>query len=186
LDENESSRDVTLNALLAAAAYQPPALENDAAARILGLVSDPSYALDSAALKQARMRAGLSTSALAQRLAARGWQVTAGEVFRWENRSGASLSPAMIAAIAHEVAVPEKKLVIKVLADPRRALRENAGFRQLAQRWADLQTISFSAALASLEQKSLATVHRGDAPDTERMLAAMTAFVEEIENRSST
>ncbi|BDZ48630.1 hypothetical protein GCM10025867_08710 [Frondihabitans sucicola] len=182
---NAENHDATLDALLAAAAYVPPALENDAAARLLGLVPDSTSVLNPAALKRARMKLNLTTSALANHLTVRGWRVTTAEVFQWETRKGTHLAPALIATIADELELAETDLVTSTVNDSFRALRDDSRFKELVERWARLKHISRLAAAASLESRSLQAVHRGGPPEVELQLAVITAFVEEVENRES-
>lgn len=187
---NESNRGrrthstVSIEALLAAAKHQPPPLDQDPTARLLGLVPDPANTLDGAALKGARQKAGLSASELAQKLQSRGWSVSTGDVFRWETRSTSDVVPALTAAIAVEVQTPLDRLLRKTAStDSFEAIRSSERFKQLEQRWARLFSLSPSAAGRALESRALATVHRGDEPDTNQTLQTLEALVDELERR---
>jgi len=182
-NQRGNGEGISLDALLAAAAYQPPLLENDPAANLMGLVPNSHRSLNPSALKRARMRAGLKTSDLAQRLVSKGWHVRASDVLGWETKSARTVPPALIAAIAREIAVEEEALVVHATDDYLQEVRLSSTFKQLAHRWATLKRITLEAAMASLEQQTLATVHRGGPPDTARLLATIAALVEAAEGR---
>jgi DNA-binding transcriptional regulator YiaG len=182
-NQHRNEEGISLDALLAAAAYQPPSLENDPAAKLLGLVPNSHRSLSPSALKKARMRAGLKTSELAQRLVSKGWHVRASDVLGWETKSSRTVPPALIAAIALEIAVDEETLVVLATDDYLQEVRLSSAFKQLARRWATLKSITIEAAMASLEQQTLTTVHRGGPPDTARLLATIAALVEAAESR---
>ena len=59
--------------------------------------------LNPAGLKRHRQRAGLTPSQVAAMLAARGWDITQRDIFRWENQSSADVPPAVIEALAQVV-----------------------------------------------------------------------------------
>lgn len=82
---------------------EAPPLERDRVAAMLGLVADPALQLNPAGLKRHRQRAGLTLSQVAGRLAARGWDITQRDIFRWENQSSADVPPAVIEALAQVV-----------------------------------------------------------------------------------
>ena len=82
---------------------EAPPLERDRVAAILGLVADPALQLNPAGLKRHRQRAGLTPSQVAAMLAARGWDITQRDIFRWENQSSADVPPAVIEALAQVV-----------------------------------------------------------------------------------
>lgn len=189
---NESNRGrpnrptVSIEALLAAANHQPPPLDRDPTARLLGLVPDPANTLDAAALKVARQSARLSVSDLAQRLQDRGWSITTGDVFLWETRSTSDVVPALIAAIAVEVNAPLERLQRKTTSvDSFGTIRSSDRFRQLIERWAQLFSLSPSAAGLALESRALATVHRGEKPDSDQTLQMLEALVDELERKAT-
>ena len=82
---------------------EAPPLERDRVAAILGLVADPALQLNPAGLKRHRQRAGLTPSQVTAMLAARGWDITQRDIFRWENQSSADVPPAVIEALAQVV-----------------------------------------------------------------------------------
>lgn len=77
-----------------------PALEDDPTARMLDLVPDRARQLDPAGLAGAMTHGALSVDQVADRLAARGWEVTGGQVASWVSRGDPSVCPALITAIA--------------------------------------------------------------------------------------
>lgn len=157
----------------------PPLLEDPIAA-MLGLVPDPSYALDSGKFKQARKRAGLQISDLISRLSARGWTVDKTDMFRWENQSTSDVAPALIKALAEETGISSDQLVTKkpraVPAAIARAL-ESPLFAEVVERWAKVQNVSRSLATSELESRMLATVYRGDDADANQMVQSLEALV---------
>ena len=162
-----------------------PPLREDPIAAMLGLVPDPSYALDPSKLKQARKRADLQLSDLVARLSARGWTLDRADLFRWENQSTADVAPAMIKALAEETGTSSDQLVTK---QPRaiptaiaRAL-ESPLFTGLVERWARVQNVSPSLATSELESRMLATVYRGDEADTDQMVQSLEALVTAAED----
>ncbi|WP_287016654.1 hypothetical protein [Gordonia sp. (in: high G+C Gram-positive bacteria)] len=60
-------------------------------------------------------------------------------------------------------------------------VRGDRRFRELAVRWANAQRISIEAALAALDSRMMATVHRGDEPDVEQTLASLDVLVRSVE-----
>ena len=95
-----------------------PPLEQDATAIMLGLVPDPATTLDKAQLKKQRLRTGLTNKELATHLTLRGWQITTKDVFGWEDKT-AIVAPALINAIAQELAVEPDALTVKGMARER-------------------------------------------------------------------
>ncbi|MGH3761327.1 hypothetical protein [Actinophytocola sp.] len=172
--------------LLWVAGHGAPPLESDPVAAMLGLVPDPRYALDRDALKRARRNAKLKPSGLAALLQARGWDVQVGDVFRWENQSAADVSPALIRAIAEECSTDPDQLVAHrqdpgerdVLA----AMTQTSEFIALVRRWARIQRTSPGLAASTLKARALATVHRGDRPDPDQLLASLEALVAALES----
>lgn len=91
-----------------------PVRADDPVALMLGLVADPTVAIDGRKLTMARKKAGLDLKDLVRSLRYRGWTVDTKEVFRWQT-GNTSLSPALTRAIARELHVDESSL----LAHPR-------------------------------------------------------------------
>ncbi|MFL6137376.1 MAG: hypothetical protein ACJ74O_06190 [Frankiaceae bacterium] len=171
--------------LLSEVAQGAPPLEADPVAAMLGLIPDGDYALDPQALKRARQAARLTVGALAEHLTRRGWLVHTRDVFNWENRSTAEVAPAMIRAIAEELGCPVDRLVSPQGASTHvgsvLAAIESLRFRELAERWAKAQRTSVAMAASTLKSRLLTTVHRGEHPDVDQMLAAVEALVTAME-----
>lgn len=163
-------------------AHGAPPLDEDPVAAMLGLVTDPHVALDSKALARQRKRARFTVSDLAARLSERGWNVQASDVFRWESRSAPDVPPAMIQAIAAVLhASPELISALKPAEDQFSAVRNTPRFQDLVGRWMKALGLSRSMALAALESRMVATVHRGEEPDPEQLLAALDILVSAVE-----
>jgi hypothetical protein len=162
-----------------------PALEDDPVAAMLGLVPDGECRLDSAALSRARKRAGLNVSDVAARLRDRGWEFGRSDVFRWETRTAIEVPPAVVQAIADTLSTPVDNLISAPtspsLPDHLVALRRHPRFEQLVSRWAEARRVSRAVAAATLESRMLATVHRGEHPDTEQLLRSLDALVASVE-----
>lgn len=169
------------------AAHPAPPLEEDPVAALLGVVPDPNFQLEAKALLQVCQANGLKPTVLAERLKGRGWKVNASDIFRWQTRSAPDVPPALIKAIAEEVRIDPQRLVAK--SDPRRTrLREvtegitsSRRFNDLVQRFANLRQISTEMAESVMKSRMLATVHRGDTPDEEQMLASLESLVHALE-----
>jgi hypothetical protein len=144
-----------------------------------------SSTLDSKALAEARKRARLTLSELAERLRERGWEFQKADVFRWETRSASDVAPAVVQAIADIpsrtveslIAVPSSTSAQEHLADVRR----HPLFEQLVDRWARAQRVSRTVAAAALESRMVATVHRSERPDTAQLLRVPDALVTSVE-----
>lgn len=184
MNANDGKRSLSIDALLAAAAYEPPPIEQDPAARLLGLVEGVEPELNHQALKAARMRANLSVAELAARLSADGWKVTTSDAFRWETRTAIEVDPQLIAAIA---------LVLGVSATHISRTRDAAsvsiatldGFRKLTERWARVFNLTTEAAAENLLARAAATVHRGDGQDAEQTLKSLELLIDDLEARGS-
>lgn len=176
-------------------AHGAPALEDDPTAAVLGLVPEAGYQLDPAALKRARTRAGLKPTALAAALTRRGWSVSAGDVFRWETRTAAAVPPALVRAVAELLRVDPDRLTIESAARDRPTfgagqlavkiageVASTPQFRSLTERFARVQGVTTRMASSALRARMLATVHRGDQPTAEQMLAAVEALVDALES----
>lgn len=162
-----------------------PPLADDPVAAMLGLVPDPGVELDGTALGVARKRSGLTVSALAQKLSARGWEVSGRDVFAWESGHGSPQVPALINAIAEEAGVDTDRLRRHVGEDPERAklaaIVASATFKALAERWARVQGTTLALASSALESRMLIAVHRGGAPEAGVLLDSLEAVVSAVE-----
>jgi len=87
-----------------------PVRPDDPVALMLGLVPDPDVLVNGRKLADARKRARLNLGQLVDRLRARGWEVTAPVALEWEFGQLA-LPPALITAIAEELAVDDDSLL---------------------------------------------------------------------------
>ncbi|WP_144662878.1 hypothetical protein [Paenarthrobacter nicotinovorans] len=169
------------------AAHTAPPLENDPVAAILGVVPDPNFQLDSKALARACQASRVKPTALAARLNARGWKVDPSDIFRWQTRPAPDVPPALIKAIAEEVRIDPERLVAQPLQQRTTLLgvvEEVAAtqlFRELVQRFAKVQRISAHMAESAMKSRMLATVHRGDMPDKEQMLASLESLIHALE-----
>lgn len=176
---------IELAELLWELGHGAPALESDPVAAMLGLIPDPRYTLDRKELSRARRNARLDVGDLASRLTARGWAVRRGDVFRWENQSAAEVSPALIKAIAEETGTDPDRLTVSRpetdLSEVLAAVVESPRFTGLVQRWMRLQSTSAGLAASTLKSRALATVHRGDRPDTDQLLASLEALIAALE-----
>lgn len=169
------------------AAHTAPPLEKDPVAAMLGVVPDPDFQLDAKALARACQTSRVKPTALASRLSARGWKVDTSDVFRWQTRSAPDIPPALIKAIAEEVRIDPARLVSR--SQPRRtALVEVAEdviatprFRDLVQRFAKVRRVSAEMAESAMKSRMLATVHRGNMPDKDQMLASLESLVHALE-----
>lgn len=162
-----------------------PALQHDPVAAMLGLVPDSECRLGSAALSQGRKRAGLSVSDVAARLRERGWEYDKSDVFRWETSTATDVAPAVVQAIADILGSPVDDLISvssrASLPHHLAAVRRHPLFEQLVNRWADARRVPRAVAAATLESRMLATVHRGEHPDTEQVLRSLDALVASVE-----
>ena len=162
-----------------------PPLADDPVAAMLGLVPNSELELDGKALSSARKRAGLTVSALSQRLAARGWEVANRDVFAWESGKNLTHVPALINALAEEIGTDADRLRHKSGADPERArlavIVGSEAFKVLAQRWARIQGTTVALAASALESRMLVAVHRGGAPEADVLLESLEALVDSVE-----
>lgn len=166
-------------------AQRAPALQDDPVAAMLGLVPDSECRLASAALSRARKRALLNISDVAARLRQRGWEFDKSDVFRWETRTATDVPPAVVQAIADILGTPVDNLISAPapasMPDHLAAVRRHSRFEQLVSRWAQARQVSRAVAAATLESRMLATVHRGEHPDTEQLLRSLDALVASVE-----
>ncbi|MCL1900474.1 MAG: hypothetical protein FWG11_08210 [Promicromonosporaceae bacterium] len=147
-----------------AADHDPPPLEDDPTAIVLGLVPDPAITLDAGALRRCRKDAGLKTSELAARLAERGWPVATLDVFAWETKSANGLCPALIRAIAETLDCQVEDVTAQTVSVMETALDKVAKapwFVGLAWQWAGQLDITFGAAQSALLGHMTATATRG-------------------------
>jgi hypothetical protein len=173
---------------------EPPPIEDDAVAAMLGLVPDSQYQLDAKSFKRARQAARLEPTVLARALSRRGWNVSVRDVFNWDLRGSTSLEPALVRVIAEVLRTDPDRLT----ADPKparpvgslkseesRAVAAEAAssprFRSLVERFARVQEMSVRMAESALHSRMLATVHRGEHPTSDQMLASVEALVEALE-----
>ena len=184
-DERERS---DLAALLGTAdalwlsAHGAPPLADDPVAALLGLVPQRHFSLDPRGLKQARKRAGLTVSDLADRLRRRGWEVDKNDVFRWETRSAADVAPAVIEAMSRILDWPVERMILNSpVIDELAEVRRQPAFDRLVDRWARIQRVSRDVAAAALETRLLATVHRGQRPDSTQLLRVLEELVASVE-----
>jgi transcriptional regulator with XRE-family HTH domain len=162
-----------------------PPLVDDPVAAMLGLIPDRECSLDSKALTRARKRSGLKVSDVAARLRARGWTTKDADVFRWENRSAADVTPAVVQAIAEILRTPIESLILEPESDTSGSLfteiRQHPLFEQLVSRWAQARNVPKAVATAALESRMIATVHRGASPDADQLLLALDSLVTALE-----
>lgn len=168
-------------------AHGAPPLHEDPVAAFLGLVPDPHLSLDQKAFTRARKNAGLAASALAQALQARGWEVTTGDMVRWQTKTGDEVSPALIKAIAAELHTSIDALTsdrsTATNADVLEQVTRTPAFAALVARFAAARQIPQALAGSTLRSRAVATVHRGDVPAPQQWLASLEAFVSALEQR---
>lgn len=185
-DRSEFGDLIEVADLLWEAGHGAPPLESDPVAAMLGLVADTELALDPRALARARKNARLKPSVVAERLEARGWDIAASDVFRWETRPSFGIAPALISAIAEVIGVRADQIT----ADGRQSVdHQNLAlilstdrFNDLVARWARLQGTSRALAKSALQSRLLATVHRGDSPDQDQILQSLAALIDTIDD----
>lgn len=160
-----------------------PPLDQDPVAAMLGLIADPRVVLDSKALARQRKRARLTVSDLAVRLKDRGWDVQTTDVFRWETRPAPDVPPALVQAIATTLQTSPDHLTsaVQPTEDQFSAVRNTARFQDFVGRWMKAFGLSQPMAIAALESRMAATVHRGQKPDPQQLLAALDALVSAAE-----
>lgn len=180
------SESLSIDALLAAAAVEPPDISTDAGARLLGLVEDPRQQLDGRAMKKARQRARLTASELAAHLESRGWEITAAGLMKWEMRSAVDVPPALIGAIALTLSADVKSLTSEVpqLDERIASLRSAPRFQEVARRFGVLKNLSKEAAARALESRVLAAVHRGEVPELDETLASLEELMDALEQQA--
>lgn len=170
-------------------AYEPPPLEDDPIAAMLGLIPDTGYQLDPRAFKRCRAASGLSPSALAASLTRRGWEVSTRQVFDWENRPAPSVSPALVRAMAERLKVDPDRLTTNQSAASQASVTATVAseaaasprFQQLVARFAALQGMTERMAASALQSRMLATVHRGAHPSVDQMLTSVEALIDALD-----
>lgn len=189
---NEEQRTVVarmleVDDLVWESAHGAPPLQSDPVAAMLGLVPDASFRLDATAFTQHCSRQNVRPTKLAERLRARGWKVDAADVFRWQSSVASDVSPALIRAVAEELAISPDKLVappaakLTALDTVAELVTATKRFGDLVQRFALAQRISPSMAQTMLRSRMLATVQRGNEPEVEQMLESLEALVRALE-----
>lgn len=167
------------------AAQKAPALEDDPVAAMLGLLPDSECRLNPAALSRLRKRARLSVSDVAAGLRERGWEFDTSDVFRWETRTAAGVPPAVVQSIADILGASVEDLIsapsTESLPEHVGAARSHPLFEDLVERWAQARQVPRAVAAATLESRMLATVHRGEHPDTEQLLRSLEALIAAVE-----
>jgi hypothetical protein len=166
-----------------------PALEDDPAAKLLGLVPTPTKRLDGRLLRRQRQRFQRTVSEIAAELSRRGWSFTAADVMRWETTDAADVPPVVIDSLASLLGAAAEQL-ISVSApaeqdDLVQQLRRHPRFSALVERWAQLRHITVPEARTALERRALSTVHRGARTDVDDTLSSIEALVRALENRNS-
>lgn len=188
LDETDRSDAESLFSvadLLWEGAQKAPPLEADPIAARLGLIPDLTSSLDPRALSRATKKSGLSPSGLAERLAARGWDVKTGDIFKWQTKESTDVPPALIRAIAELIGSSVRELTVdRSSSSSRGAIQAVVGtpkFKELARRWAHTQRTSVDAAVAALSAKLEASVFRGVRPDDDELINLLEALVDALE-----
>jgi len=166
----------------------PPPLDHDPLAISLGLVPDPARPLAGPALRQARRRAQLQVSDVGRRLSARGWPTSTADVAAWERQAATPVKPAVIAALAAELAVPIEQLITapssrkldRLVAEVSATKR----FGAITRRWANLLGLPGDAAASASLQQLMAAGHvrRGHELTAEEWLSVLEALVDARES----
>jgi hypothetical protein len=184
---DEDTRELLEVAELLRLDNEVPPLERDPVAAMLGLIVDPSVVLSSRAFTTARRNAGVAPSVLATKLRDRGWQISAADVTRWQTHAPTDLTPALLAAVADVLGTELGVIVDRTPTKPEWLIAATATrrFASLSERWARMKSLSLPAASAVLESRLLATVNRGDRPQTDVLLESLDAFVSTLEHGNS-
>lgn len=160
-----------------------PPLHLDKTAAFLGLVPDPASQLDPRQVKTARNRAGLKPTAVAEQLTARGWDIAARDIFRWENQPGTDTPPALIEAIAAVLGTRCDDLVRAHSTSPAGLSEENPAVQKLVERFATVSRLDWMAAFTRLNAVAAASVHRGERPRDDDLLHRLDLYVTAMEER---
>jgi hypothetical protein len=163
-----------------------PRLEDDPAARLLGLVPTPDLRLNGKLLRLQRQRQHRTVGFVADRLREQGWKFTAADIMRWENTSAADVPPIIVESLAALLGTAPAALTSeRTSSEPDIAaqLRTSNRFSDLVDRWARLRRLSAHDARSALESRVLSTVHRGTRTDVDDTLASLEAFITALEKR---
>lgn len=187
-EQSEVAALVEIADLLWLAGRDVPPLEDDPAAAILGLVPDSACSLSSDLLSRARKRSGLSVSDVASKLRVRGWSYQTSDLFRWETRGAGEVSPAVVQALAAILHTSVDGLIsAHPASEPQEVVeaRRRPVFASLVDRWARAREIPRAVAIAELDTRLLATVHRGQHPNADQLLLSLEALVASVERSAS-
>jgi hypothetical protein len=111
--------------------------------------------------------------------------VSAADVTRWQSQAPTDLTPALLAAVANELHTEIETITDRAPAKPDWLIAATATrrFANLSARWARMKSLSLPTASLALESRLVATVHRGDRPETDDLLEALDTFVSTLEQR---
>lgn len=167
-----------------------PPLAQDKTAAMLGLVPEPHLRMDGRTVARRRKAVHLNVDGLAARLAEQGWPVSTADVFRWETQSTDDVPPALLTAVAQVLSTTMEALAAPPSAGPGLAGLDEASkqprFQALVGRFARLQRQSTVLAESSLRSVALATVRRGETPDSDVWIDVLEAYVSALEQRHDT
>ncbi|EPQ70789.1 hypothetical protein MMMB2_4623 [Mycobacterium marinum MB2] len=78
---------------------------------------------------------------------------------------------------------PVERMILTspVIDDELAEVRRQPAFSRLVDRWARIQRVSREAAAAALETRLLATVHRGQRPDSTQLLRLLEELINSVE-----
>lgn len=159
-----------------------PPIEDDPVAAMLGLVPDASLALDPKKVERVRKRTHLKPSAIADKLNARGWEITPSEVFDWQRHAHPDVPPALIDALADVLGTSPEALTSSyeetIMQPAINEVLEDSRFEALVARWGQLSGMAPVSARSSLKTKMLATVRRGDHLTANQWFGVLEALVE--------
>lgn len=164
-----------------------PPIEDDPVAVKLGLVPDPTVILDPAKVTRWRKKASLKPSAIADILRSRGWDVSASQVFNWQQQEKFDVPPALIKALAAVLGAEAEQLVSpadqSALEQELSELLRDDRFEAIVTRWAKLTGLDTRNAQIALQSKMLSTVRRGEQLTNEQWIRVLTTLVEAKESR---
>lgn len=167
-----------------------PPIEDDPVAAMLGLVPDAGLSLDPKKMERVRKRTHLKPSTIADRLNARGWEVTPSEVFDWQRHAHPDIPPALIDALADVLGASPEALTSsneETIVQPEiNEVLDDTRFETLVARWGQLSGMAPASARSSLKTKMLATVRRGDHLTANQWLGVLEALVEAKEKPKGT
>lgn len=173
--------------LTAVAQYSgAPRLEDDRAARLLGLVPSADRRLNGGQLRMQRQRRKQTVGQIAKGLRQRGWSFTPADVMRWENSEAADVPPIVIESLASLLGAAADDLTLRKASadnDLVAQLRSSVRFSTIVDRWARLRKMTVDDARAALESRVLSTVHRGSKTNIDDTLASLETLVSALEKR---